>query len=51
MEIAVSLAGRIVVYHNVDSLNVDTTPEDVGGNQDTLFKVLERLVSVDSVVK
>ena len=51
MEVAVGLAGRIIAYHNVNTLNINTTTKYVGCNQDTLFEALERLVPVDSVIE
>ena len=48
MEIGVGVARKIVVDGQVDTLNVDTTAEDVGGNTDTLLEVLEGLVALDT---
>lgn len=35
---------KVVVHHNVDPFDVDTTAEQVCGHQDTLLEVLELLV-------
>jgi len=48
MEVGVGVAGQIVVDGQVDTLNVDTTAEDIGSNADTLLEVLERLVALDT---
>jgi hypothetical protein len=40
--------GAHVVDDDVDTLDVDTTTEDVGSDQDTLLESLERRVSRDS---
>lgn len=36
-----------VVDDDINSLDIDTTTKDVGGDEDTLLEVLEHLVSVD----
>lgn len=48
VKVAVSIAGKIVVDGQVDTLNVDTTAEDVGGDTDTLLELLELLVALDT---
>ena len=48
MEVRVGVGGKIVVDGKVDALNIDTTPEDVGGNTDTLVELLELLVTSDT---
>lgn len=49
MKVAVRIRRAVVVHDNVDTLNINTTPEDVGGDKDTLLKRLERLVAGDTV--
>ena len=44
MQVCVSVLRHVVVEHNVDSLNVHATAEQVGGNQNSLLEVLELLV-------
>ena len=36
MEVRIGILGHVVVKHNIDSLNVHTSAEKIGGNQDTL---------------
>lgn len=43
MEVRVSVSGGIVVDDDVDTLDVDTTTKDVGGDEDTLLEGLELL--------
>lgn len=50
MQIAVCVRGAVVVDNNVDTLNIDTTPENVGSHQDTLFERLESGVPADTVI-
>jgi hypothetical protein len=45
VEITVRVRWAIIVDHNVDSLHIDTTSEDISGNQDTLLKRLEGSVA------
>jgi hypothetical protein len=42
--------GSTLTNADIDSLNIDTSPKDVSCNEDTLFKALELLVSVDSLL-
>lgn len=48
VQVLVSLGGQVVVDGQVDSLDIDTSTEDVGGHTDTLVELLEGLVSGDS---
>lgn len=48
MEVAVGIAGSIVVDNNVDTLDIDTTTEDISRYKDTLLKCLEGGVSLDA---
>ena len=41
MEVRVSIRRAVVVDHDVHSLHIDTTTEDVGGDQDALLERLE----------
>ena len=45
MQIGVGVLGHIVVEHDVHSLDIHTTSEEVGGDEDTALEVLEELVS------
>lgn len=49
VEVRISITGHVVVDGQVDTLDVDTTSEDVGGNADTLVEVLELLVALDTM--
>ena len=48
MEVRISISGKIVVDCEVDTLNIDTTAEDISGNTDALVEVLELLVAFDT---
>lgn len=48
VQVRVGITGHVVVDGQVDTLNVDTTSEDVGGNADALVEVLELLVALDT---
>jgi hypothetical protein len=48
MEVGVSITREIVIDSQVDTLNIDTTTEDVSGNADTLVELLELLVALDT---
>lgn len=45
MEIRIGVCWCIVVDHDVDSLNVDTTPKDISSDQYTFLKILELLIA------
>ena len=48
MKVAVRVRRAIVVDDNIDTLDIDTTTEKVGGNQDTLLERLEGGVPRDT---
>lgn len=48
VEVRVGISRQIVVDSQVDTLDVDTTTEDVGGDTDTLVELLELLVAADT---
>jgi hypothetical protein len=48
VKIRVSISGQIVVDSEVDTLNVDTTAEDVRGYTDSLVEILELLVAANT---
>lgn len=50
MEVRIGISRRVVVDDNVDALNIDSTTEDVGRNQDTLLERLELLVATDALL-
>ena len=43
------MAGRLT-NADVDSLDINTTSEDVGGHQDSLLEALELLVPINSLL-
>ena len=49
MEVGISIAWEIVVDSQVDTLDVNTTTEDVCGNADALVELLELLISLDTI--
>ena len=49
VKVRISISGKIVVDCEVDTLNIDTTAEDISGDTDTLVEVLEFLVAFDTV--
>ena len=48
VKVAVSVGRAVIVDDDVDTLNINTTTEDVGSDQDTLLKRLEGSVSRDT---
>jgi hypothetical protein len=50
VEVAVGIGGQVVVDGQVDTLDIDTTTEDVGGDANTLLEILELLVALDTLL-
>jgi hypothetical protein len=48
MKVGVSIAWKIIVNSQVDTLDIDTTTKDVSGYADALIEFLELLVPLDS---
>ncbi len=48
MEVTIRISGAVVVDDNVDSLNIDTTAEDIGTDEDTSLESFESLVAADT---
>ncbi len=48
MEVGVGITREIIVDGQIDTLDIDTTAEDVGGDTDTLLEVLECFVALDT---
>lgn len=48
VEIGVGITGQIVVDSEVDTLNIDTTTENVSRDTDTLVELLELFVAFDT---
>lgn len=49
VKVGVSLSGQIVVDGQVDTLDIDTTTEDISSNANTLVELLKLLVALDTV--
>lgn len=49
VEVRISITGKVVVDGEVDTLDINTTTEDVGGNTDSLLELFEVLVTTDTV--
>lgn len=49
VKVRVGITGKIVVDGKVDTLDIDTTTEDISGDTDTLVELLELLVTLDTV--
>lgn len=50
VQVRVGVSRQIVVDSQVDTLDVDTAAEDVGGDTDTLIEVLELLVAANALL-
>lgn len=48
MEIGIWVRRKIVVDSEIDTLNIDTTTKDIGGNANSLVELLELLISCNS---
>jgi hypothetical protein len=48
MKVGVRLVGHIVVDRYVDTLDIDTSTEDISGDTDTRLELLELLVTLDT---
>ena len=46
----VRVVGKVVIDNNIDTLNVDTTSEQVCGNEDASIELLERFVLRDALL-
>jgi hypothetical protein len=48
VQVGVGIGGKVVVDGQVDTLDIDTTTEDVSGNANALVELLELLVALDT---
>ena len=48
MQVRVGISGQVIVDGKVDTLNIDTTTENIGGDTDTLVEFLELFVALDT---
>ena len=44
-------ASVVMFEHDVDLLNVDAAPEDLGGHKDPVLEVFEAFVDLDSAIR
>jgi hypothetical protein len=51
VEVRIGFVRHVVVDGNVDTLDIDTTTENVSGHTDTSLEVLEFLVALDTIMK
>lgn len=51
MQVAIGLRGGVIIDDNVYAFHINTTTKDIGGHEDTLFEVFERLVTVNAEMK
>ena len=50
MQIRVSVSGHVIVDGQIDTLDVNTATEDIGGDADALVELFELLVAFDTAV-
>lgn len=50
MEVGVGIGWQVVIDGEVDSFDVDTSTEHIGGNTDSFVELLEFLVALDTGV-
>lgn len=50
MQVGIGVSGQVVVDCQVDSLDIDTTSENVSSDADSLVELLELLVALDTIV-
>lgn len=48
VEVGIGISRQVVVDGQVDTLDIDTTAEDISGNANTLVEFLEFLVAFDT---
>ena len=48
MKVGVSFGGEVIVDYQVDSFNIDTSAEEIGGNQKSWSVGFEKVVIFDS---
>lgn len=49
VQVRVCIPGQIVVDGKIDTLDIDTTTENIGGNADTLVELFEFFVAFDTM--
>ena len=48
MEVRIGRIGDVVIDNDVDTFDIDTTSEKIGGDHDTLAEILELLVTLNT---
>jgi hypothetical protein len=48
MQVGIGVVGHVVIDHDIDTFDIDTSTQQVGGNHDSVFVILEVLISVNS---
>jgi hypothetical protein len=48
VQVGAGIAGKIVVDSKVDTLDIDTSSEDISSNTDSLLELLELLVTANT---
>jgi len=48
MQVGVSVAWHVEVEHNVDLLDINTTAEELSGDEDAVSKLFEALINLNS---
>lgn len=49
MQVGVTVAGHVVVQHDVDLLDVNAATEDFCGDEDAVLQLLETVVNLDAL--
>ena len=49
MQIGIGILRNVVIDDDVNTLDIDTTAEEIGGNEDALAEILEHLVTFDAL--
>lgn len=49
MEISVIIFGHVIIDDDIDSFDIDSSSEDIGGNHNSVLEVFEILEVFDSV--
>ena len=50
MQVGVRVFRHVIIEHDIDLLDIDTSAKDLSGDQDAVLEGLESFVDLDSVV-
>jgi hypothetical protein len=50
MEVRIGIPWEIVVDGEINTFNINTSTENIGGNTDSLLEILEGLISLDTIL-